>query len=112
MVLGILKAELNDELDNCKTTECHKITHDYCCKCFGEHNIHDDVSNANCDIVHESLLEKPEIKNFFVLVDLPSPECTITDLKSYVDLDKMLRHEATDTGLAYAPVSQAHGHLK
>ena len=88
-----MKKELKDQLDNCKPMDRHKITRRFCYKSSGEHEIHDDVSDANCDFFLESLAQKPEIDNSYVLVDLPSPECTIKDVKSYVDLSKLLEKE-------------------
>ena len=88
-----LKKQLKGQLDNCRPMHRHKITRRFYYKSSGEHEIDDDVSDADCDFFLKSLAEKPEIDNSYVLVDLPSPECTIKDVKSYVDLSKLLEKE-------------------
>ena len=85
-----LKKQLKNQLDDCKPMHRHKITRRFYYKSFGEHEIDEDVTDAECDFFLESLAEKPEIDNSYVLVVLPSPECTIKDVKSYVDLSKLL----------------------
>ena len=92
-VLIKLKTELKDQLDNCKPIDRHKIARRFYFKSSGEHKIDEDVSDADCDFFLESLAEKSEIDNSYVLGDLPSPECTIKDVKSYVDLSKLLEKE-------------------
>ena len=88
-----LDKELKDQLDNCKPMDRHKITRRFYYKSSGEYEIDDDVSDADCNFFLESLAEKPEIANSYFLVDLPSPECTIKDVRSYVDLSKLLEKE-------------------
>ena len=83
-----LQPELKDQLDNCKPMDRHKITRRFYYKSSGEHEIDDDVSDADCDSFLESLAEKTEIDNSYVLVDVPSPERTIEDVKSYVHSSK------------------------
>ena len=92
-VLIKLKTELKDQLDNCKPIDRHKIACRFYFKSSSEHKIDEDVSDADCDFFLESLAEKPEIDNSYVLGDLPSSECTIKDVKSYVDLSKLLQKE-------------------
>ena len=85
-----LKKELKDPLDDCKPMHRHKITRRFYYKSSGEHEIHEDVTDADCDFFLESLAEKPGIENSYVLVVLPSPVCTIKYVKSYMDLSNLL----------------------
>ena len=87
-VLIKLKTELKDQYKNCKP-----IARRFYFKSCGEHKIDENVSDANCNFFLESLAENPKIDNSYVLVDLPSQECTIQDVKSYVDLTKFLEEE-------------------
>ena len=92
-VLIKLKTELKDRFDNCKPIDRHKIERRFYFNSSSEHNIDEDASDADCDFILESLAEKSEIENSYVLVDLPSPECTIKDVKSDVDLTTLLEKE-------------------
>ena len=84
-VLVKLKMELKDQLDNCKPTDRHKIARRFYYKSSGEHKIDDGISDVDCDSFLDLLAEKPENANSYVFVDLPSPKCTINDVKSYAD---------------------------
>ena len=44
----------------------HKITRRFYYKSSGEHEIDDDVSDADCDFFLKSLAGKPEIDNSYV----------------------------------------------
>ena len=72
-VLIKLKTELKDYWNNCKPILRYRMTRRFYYKSSGEHEIDDDVWDADCNSFLRSLPKKPEIDDSYVLVVFPSP---------------------------------------